>query len=70
MAEWVAWRLSRCLPPLQWQTHDIDFTPVQFGSDGKKTKNVLATVRHSFMKIRKSKVRLAVANLRRRTPTR
>lgn len=37
-------KLNLCLPPLQWQTYDIDFTnAVQ--KDGKKAKNARVTVR-------------------------
>ena len=37
--------LNMCLPPLAWQTYDIDFSMAQFDTQGKKTKPAVATVR-------------------------
>jgi hypothetical protein len=34
-----------CLPPLAWQTYDIDFQGPKFDTAGKKTGNAMVTVR-------------------------
>ena len=39
--------VNACLPPLAWQTYDIDFTAPRFDSEGKKTSNALLSVRHN-----------------------
>ncbi len=43
--------VNMCYPPMTWQTYDIEFTPAQFGEDGKKTKNGRATIFHNGVKI-------------------
>ena len=34
-----------CLPPLVWQTYDVDFVAARYADDGKKTANAKITVR-------------------------
>jgi hypothetical protein len=38
-------KLNMCLPPLQWQTYDIDFTNAVRDDSGKKVKNSRITVK-------------------------
>jgi len=38
-------KVNTCLPPLQWQTYDIDFTNAVLNDQGKKVKNARITVR-------------------------
>jgi hypothetical protein len=43
--------VNMCYPPMEWQTYDIEFTPAEFGPDGKKTKNARTTIYHNGVKI-------------------
>ncbi len=38
-------RINMCLPPLTWQTYDVDFTAAKFDESGQKTANARMTVR-------------------------
>ncbi len=46
--------LNMCLPPLAWQTYDIDFTAAVYDKAGKKTANARISVRHNGVLIHKN----------------
>lgn len=38
---------NMCLPPLTWQTFDVDYTAARFDADGQVIKKPVATIRHN-----------------------
>lgn len=43
--------MNLCLPPLQWQSYDIDFTNARFDSSGQKTGNMQISIWHNGVPI-------------------
>jgi hypothetical protein len=44
-------KVNMCLPPLTWQTYDVDFTAAKYDAEGRKTANARITVKHNGVAI-------------------
>jgi len=40
-------RVNMCLPPLSWQTYDVDWTMARYDAEGKKLKGAIVTLQHN-----------------------
>jgi hypothetical protein len=43
--------VNACLPPLAWQTYDIEFKAAKYDAAGKKIENARATIKHNGITI-------------------
>ncbi len=43
--------VNMCLPPLAWQTYDVEYTGPKYDESGKKTANTRITVKHNGVTI-------------------
>ncbi|MCA9090674.1 MAG: DUF1080 domain-containing protein [Planctomycetaceae bacterium] len=46
--------INMCLPPLQWQSYDIDFSPAKFDAEGNKVRDMQISIWHNGVRIHNS----------------